>query len=124
MLFEFSPWLMRAGNDLGEPMDLLRMLPDMGAICFDMMGDHNLMPRPSSPLQRYFETLDKGNNSYINLRPETNLVGPWDDIMCWFPQQERSLRMGEKRVARKTAARRVNPSPSHRPMAVKVRVRG
>ena len=92
VLYEFSPWLMKQGN-LGEPMELLRLLPGMKALCFDMYGNHNLFPRPSRPLSRYYTHLLSGNHSYMydnqlppsGVVPGAPLVGPWDDILCWFP---------------------------------------
>ena len=87
VLYELSPWLMRYGN-LGEPRELLELLPSMGALCFDMMGLHNLFPHRGYPLEAYFADLDSANHSYIPIEPG-NAVGPWDDILCWFPGTER-----------------------------------
>ena len=71
-------------------------MPHMHALCFDMMGLHNLFPHRQRPLSTYYEGLFHGNNSYMfgnqldlgNPRavPGPPNVGPWDDIMCWFPQ--------------------------------------
>ena len=91
VLYEFSPWLMTQGS-LGEPRELLRLLPDMKAICFDMMGLHNMFPHTQQPLESYYAELLRGSNSYMhgNQMPASGVVpgtgvGPWDDIMCWFP---------------------------------------
>ena len=99
VLYEFSPWLMIQGG-LGEPMELLELLPRMSALCFDMMGLHNYFPHRQSPLSSYYVDLLRGNNSYMygNQLPSSGVVpgppavGPWDDIMCWFPKA------GERRV--------------------------
>ena len=102
VLYEFSPWLMIQGG-LGEPMELLELLPRMSALCFDMMGLHNYFPHRQSPLSSYYVHLLRGNNSYMygNQLPSSGVVpgppavGPWDDIMCWFPKA------GERRVRRR-----------------------
>ena len=95
VLYEFSPWLMKQG-DLGEPRELLQMMPSMNALCFDMMGLHNYFPHKQRPLTAYYEDLYHGQNSLMfgNQLPADGKVpngpnppvGPWDDIMCWFPQ--------------------------------------
>ena len=86
ILYEFSPFLMRTGH-LGEPKRLASLLPSFGAICFDVMGLHNLFPRPSTPLREYYRVLNSGHNSYLHPnRLNNDGVGPWDDIMCWFPE--------------------------------------
>jgi hypothetical protein len=92
--FEFSPWLMTSHNT-GDPTSLLHLLPDKGAVCFDVMGEHNMMPRPSF-LRSYFETLNGGTNGDIMQNDKTqhhtldsykgDNVGPWEDVLCWFPQ--------------------------------------
>ena len=93
VLYEFSPWLMVRG-DLGDPRELLQVMPSMGALCFDMMGLHNMFPHRQRPLGAYYDDLLRGQNSYMYTNqlpsdgkvPEgAHLVGPWDDIMCWFP---------------------------------------
>lgn len=79
---------MREG-DLGDPLDLLRFLTDMGAVCFDMMGTHhNMFTRPSTSLEQYLDSLESGRNSLFrggNYRYKKDPFGPWDDVMCWFP---------------------------------------
>lgn len=99
VLYEFSPWLMFQGG-LGEPTELLQLMPQMNALCFDMMGLHNYFPHRQSPLSSYYLDLLRGNNSYMHGNqlpssgsiPGAPAVGPWDDIMCWFPQAgERSV---------------------------------
>lgn len=94
VLYEFSPWLMKQG-ELGDPAELLRLMPEMRAICFDMMGLHNMFPRTSRPLESYYDDLIRGNNSYMygNQLPVSGVVpkdgiGPWDDIMCFFPEAQ------------------------------------
>ena len=103
VLYEFSPWLMKQAN-LGEPFDLLRLMPGMGGLCFDMMGTHNMFPHPQRPLTAYYDGLYHGANSYmygnqlseLEQVPPSPAVGPWDDIMCWFPHAgERSFPMQE-----------------------------
>lgn len=93
VLYEFSPWLMKQGN-LGEPRELLQLMPSMNALCFDMMGLHNYFPHRQRPLSAYYEDLYHGQNSYMfgnqlpsdGQVPAAPTIGPWDDIMCWFPQ--------------------------------------
>jgi hypothetical protein len=46
----------------GDPLELVQLLPSKGAVCFDMMGTHNKLPRPSAPLGDYLGTLDTGRN--------------------------------------------------------------
>jgi FkbM family methyltransferase len=87
VLYEFSPWLMKRAQT-GSPMELLELMPAMGAICFDMMvGGHNALPRPSMPLQAYFDTLNAGEHSehFHGTVPKNDAFGPWDDILCYFP---------------------------------------
>ena len=61
VLYEFSPWLMLQGG-LGEPFELLQLMPNMRALCFDMMGLHNLFPHRQRPLRSYYDDLVNGNN--------------------------------------------------------------
>lgn len=87
--YEFSPWLMQRGK-FGDPLELLYLLPQMGAVCFDMMGQHNALPRPSEPLEQYYKTLNEGKNgdgSYNRIMPRKDPFGPWDDIMCYWPDE-------------------------------------
>ena len=88
VLYEFSPRLMLKTR-LGDPRRLLSMMPSMGAQCFDMMGLHHLFPRPSS-LESYYASLVSGNQSYVDVSKDAGPEdpGPWDDIMCWFPNSE------------------------------------
>lgn len=63
----------------------------MGAICFDMMqtDTHHAITRPSAPLERYYESINSGRNSpHRSARNNytTDKIGPWDDILCWFPE--------------------------------------
>ncbi len=131
VLYELSPWLMIRGG-LGDPQELLRLMPEMNALCFDMMvrclppiaapahpiplasanpeppfvgspcpqGLHNLFPRRGYPLDGYFAELHSGNNSYIPMDAD-NGVGPWDDIMCWFPGSERRSALGGRAAPKK-----------------------
>ena len=51
---------------------------------------HNVQPRPSTPLEAYFLGLKDGVPEQPNRTPGGTLfaedrVGPWDDILCWFP---------------------------------------
>lgn len=86
ILYEFSPWLMRKSH-LGDPWELLSLLPNMGALCFDMMGTHNKLPRPSAPLEEYYKRLDGGQNSMnSHSQLSSDGIGPWDDIMCMWPE--------------------------------------
>ena len=103
LLFEFSPWLMQQ-QETGNPLELLELLPQMGAVCFDMMGTHNKFPRPSAPLAAYHAKLASGTNSEImstRAHEPRKGMGPWEDVLCWWPQHERSssglLRVGSKR---------------------------
>jgi len=87
--YEFSPKLMRTSRS-GDPLELLNMMVNMGAVCFDMMTDdvHHRLTRPSKPLSRYYESLNGGRNSpHHSARNNymTDVIGPWDDILCWFP---------------------------------------
>ena len=84
--YEFSPWLMQRGA-LGDPLQLLQLLPRLDAMCFDMMGDHNLFPRPGHPLESYYEHLNSAKHSVKTLRGRGNISvnGPWEDILCYFP---------------------------------------
>lgn len=88
--YEFSPWLM-AKAESGDSFDLLQALPSMGAICFDVMGEHNKLARPSRQLQDYFKVLNDGLNgnkydaSLAQEQYQADGIGPWDDILCWFP---------------------------------------
>merc|ERR1712146_752656 len=85
VLYELSPWLMRKGQ-LGNPEELLSLLPRLGALCFDMMGTHNKLPRPSAPLEDYYKRLDGGQNSKSShAQLSSDGIGPWDDIMCTWP---------------------------------------
>jgi hypothetical protein len=93
--YEFSPKLMQTAGS-GDQMLLLKYMISMGAICFDMLqdsgdGDHHVMGRPSSPLENYYRSLISGLNSThrsaINgLNYTHDPIGPWDDILCWFPE--------------------------------------
>ncbi len=93
VLYEFSPWLMKQ-SELGDPWELLRLMPEMDALCFDMMGLHNMFPHRQRPLSAYYAGVYHGNNSYMygnqlpasGQVPPSPAVGPWDDIMCWFPR--------------------------------------
>lgn len=91
--YEFSPKLMRSA-DSGDPLELLKFMTSMGAICFDMMDpeSHHVITRPSTPLLRYFESMSSGKNStHVSARNNyaTDDIGPWDDILCWFPEATR-----------------------------------
>ena len=83
--FEFSPWLMRRDGTIGTPATLLSYLPSRNMVCFDTMGTHNQLPRPSTPLSEYLRVLDGGTNS-ANFpdrpMPRTDAFGPWEDITC------------------------------------------
>ena len=93
--YEFSPWLMKRG-DLGDPKELLGLLPARGGLCFDMMGKHNDFPRPSRPLSAFFDSLDDGLHGHWRCpkgKPPgqckcadgpCNTYGPFDDILCFF----------------------------------------
>ena len=83
ILFEFSPELMMRSKT-GNPLALLGMLPAMGYICFDMMGEHLALPRPSFPLNKYYADL-LGWHRYgpgVEHPKKVEGFGPWDDIMC------------------------------------------
>lgn len=85
--YEFSPKLMRGANS-GRPIDLLQFMVQMGAVCFDMMGQHHeLLVRPSTSLEVYLESLESGKHSTYNGGDYSTIaVGPWEDILCWFPK--------------------------------------
>jgi len=93
--FEFSPWLMKRAS-AGSPLALASLLPDLGGVCFDMMGrSHSAIRRPSVPLSAYVEHLDSGRHSKAKpelaklsgdpMRHMKDPFGPWDDITCFFP---------------------------------------
>jgi FkbM family methyltransferase len=81
ILYEFSPFLMQTGK-LGNHTELLHYLPSLGYMCFDMMGDHLALPRPSSPLSAYYDTLWAWQRSGSGVPHGPDSIGPWDDIMC------------------------------------------
>lgn len=87
ILFEFSPRLMDDGH-LGNHTELLKLLPSLNFTCFDMMGTHLALPRPSSPITAYEHTLLDwkrwGPGAEFPKRNDGSNVqiGPWDDIMC------------------------------------------
>jgi len=86
--FEFSPLLMKRAAS-GNPQRLLRLLPSYGGLCFDMMGEHMALahtPRAGShsSLDAYYKALDSGNYSTVK-RAKLKMYGPWEDIMCFFP---------------------------------------
>jgi len=98
--YELSPKLM-ANTNSGDPLELLKIAPSHGGICFDMMGEHNKMPRPSAPLDAYLQGLNNVNTDGCpevwvargHSQQEANRVctgsangfGMWDDILCYFP---------------------------------------
>ena len=85
VLYELSPWLMRRANT-GDALELVRLLPErFGATCFDMMGEHSDLSRPSAPLAAYLESLDGGRHGYVR-KAGNNAFGPWDDVMCALPR--------------------------------------
>ena len=92
--YEFSPWLMAAQNS-GDPYALLQLLPNKGAVCFDMMNVHNKITRPSRDLKEYFDALNGGLNGNLYKQSSAladykkDQIGPWDDIVCWFPAATR-----------------------------------
>lgn len=99
-LYEFSPKLMYSAHS-GDPLVLLQYMTSMGAVCFDMLddngggsGSHHVRERPSAPLSVYYQSLISGLNS-TNKRARNGLnytndpFGPWDDILCWFPDSTR-----------------------------------
>ena len=91
--YEFSPKLMRT-SQTGDPKQLLQLMISMGAVCFDMMmGDvHHYITRPSTPLETYYNSLNSGMYSphpSAKNKYATDDIGPWDDIVCWFPEATR-----------------------------------
>jgi len=88
VLYELSPWLMRNLNT-GSSLELVRLLPSYGALCFDMFGYHNRRPRPSIPLTAYLSVLNSALNSgkrnFTRADGLPDFFGPWDDILCWMP---------------------------------------
>ena len=88
--YEFSPKLMRKAVS-GDPLELLNLMVSMGAICFDMMGEHHELTRPSKPLDAYYRSLNNGRLSPYLEEKKKNIpyrgdpFGPWDDILCFFP---------------------------------------
>ena len=92
--YEFSPKLMHTAHS-GDPLKLLQYMISMGAICFDMLedsgdGDHHVRGRPSHPLETFYGSLVSGLNSthksaWNGLNYTRDFIGPWDDILCWFP---------------------------------------
>ena len=93
--YEFSPWLMNRSST-GDPNELARLLPSLGAMCFDMLekNSHNARPRPSAPLEQYVQRLTSGRGSkYLAAKTTSDQLdrqlgdsfGPWEDITCYFP---------------------------------------
>jgi FkbM family methyltransferase len=89
VLFEYSPVLMKRGQ-LGEPLELLGLLPSLGYTCFDMMGEHIALPRPSS-IPEFHDMLwhwRRWKSGQQNpTPPESDPYGPWEEIMCASFQQ-------------------------------------
>lgn len=92
VIYEFSPWLMWRERT-GRPVDLVELLPSLGAVCFDTLGPRgsslNALPRPSLPIAAYVERLQSGKypDSAFGLQngmPLFDIFGPWDDITCAF----------------------------------------
>ena len=99
--YEFSPLLMRRAVSrhtlpkASTPSALLNLLPQLGAVCFDMMGESNKLPHPTAPLDAYLAALDSGKNSECEKTPgntaaacafSARTFGYWEDILCYFPQ--------------------------------------
>lgn len=89
ILYEFSPTIMRNGG-LGDPLELVKLLPGAGAMCFDMLqrGTNNKLPRPGEPFDAYLRHLDEGHGSHYGhdrVIIKSDGIGPWDDIMCAWP---------------------------------------
>jgi hypothetical protein len=91
VLFEFSPKLMKGdGFNQAHQMALLEELPKHGYVCLDVMGFHNMLPRPSTPFTAYFDTLNNGQNvenhpasgTVNHVMNPNDLFGTWDDILC------------------------------------------
>lgn len=102
--YEFSPWLMRRAGEAaaGAPLELASLLPALGATCFDLDGLYNKLPRPDAAAN-YTAELDSGNNCdwHTPLGTKhckrgksafspgkllrTDKYGPWEDILCYFP---------------------------------------
>ena len=91
--YELSPWLMARSSNAGSPLTLMGLLPSMGALCFDMLVGATFTPidRPSAAPE-YLEHLLRARNVTVRSRRvtigEKDLYGPWDDILCWFPDSE------------------------------------
>ena len=88
ILFEFSPWLMMRSRS-GDPMELIELIPTLGGVCFDSLKSsdtYSPLTRSSSPLQDYVEQLQsalyQNPEKPFDKMVDTNLYGPWDDILC------------------------------------------
>jgi FkbM family methyltransferase len=93
ILYEYSPYLMNMHN-YGNVTELLHKLPDMGYMCFDMMGSHLALPRPSWPINTYRDSLYAWRRAEWGFPKKLgqDSIGPWDDIMCANLRQMQSDR--------------------------------
>lgn len=73
LLYQFWPRHMKQTQD---PMNLLKLLPSFGALCYDMVGAGHDMSRPNSPLVSYYNTLARSGSIDD---------WPWQEIMCQMP---------------------------------------
>ena len=94
VIFEFSPWLMER-HATGRPIELLKFLPSLGAICYDATGNFNRFPRPSTPFSAFLDSLSSGKNCDPKFRYYKkhcpggavrlhDQYGPYEDIICRF----------------------------------------
>ncbi|KAI9030508.1 S-adenosyl-L-methionine-dependent methyltransferase [Hyaloraphidium curvatum] len=82
VLYEYSPRLMQRGK-LGDDAALLRMLPRMGFLCFDAMGEHLALPRPGRLGRWREELLDwQRYGPGVPFPGEPDRIGPWEDVVC------------------------------------------
>jgi len=88
IMFEFSPWLMMRSRS-GDPMELIELIPTLGGVCFDSLKSsdtYSPLTRSSLPLQDYVEQLQsalyQNPEKPFDKMVDTNLYGPWDDILC------------------------------------------
>jgi len=99
ILFRLHPRRLSASH----AVRLLELLPSIGAICFDLVGDHTPFPRPSSPVDAYLDALNGSSSSSRRAmhRARGGLAEePWEDILCWFPGTERRSPMQQDRKMR------------------------
>ena len=86
--YEFSPWLMKRAKS-GDPLELLRMMPRMGAICYNASPNwEHLRDGAPTALEAWYEHLDGGDfTGWGHPVRKNDPWGPWVDILCYWPFQ-------------------------------------